>query len=596
MIKKVIIFSLLIIFFSTKAFCSVKTTDKLLVSHQNEPKINIKSTYAKLPKPLNQQDIKLYKEIFEIQKKGHWNKANKLINKLESKILLGHIMSQRYLHPNKYKSRYKELQSWLSKYADHPDSKLIYNIARKRGNHRYLVYPKLAPPPKTNNGYSGWLVGGYYSPKARQIFRKFRRSMARGWTKAAKRILQKPSTKKALTKKDYDMLSGYLGFRYFVDLRDEWAYKWSKDAALRSKNPIALWTAGLSSWKLKKYEQSAHFFELLAKDENTSSWLVSAGAYWAFRANIKASHFQKATKWLNIASNYPKTFYGFIANRALGKDIKFTWLSHDEEHLNDKVVEQIYNTNEGKRAFALLQIGKPHKAEKELISLFNAKDDKIRRSLLMLAEGLKMPSLSYKTAKYFGTKDKGLEHFSARFPIPNWQPKGGWELDKALIYAFIRQESCFNSYAKSTAGARGLMQLMPSTAAFVAKNRRLRWNRISLLNPEYNLYLGQKYLSLLMRDNRIKNNLFYLIASYNGGPGNLIKWKRRLKKQTDPLMFIERLPARETRIYVERVMTNYWVYRLKMNQKTPTLDALTQGKWPIYKSQDKLIKTKFAKD
>jgi soluble lytic murein transglycosylase-like protein len=78
-----------------------------------------------------------------------------------------------------------------------------------------------------------------------------------------------------------------------------------------------------------------------------------------------------------------------------------------------------------------------------------------------------------------------------------------------------------------------------------------------------------------------------MAAAYNGGPGNLAKWRRRILKLTsDPLLFIESMPSRETRDFVERVLSNFWIYRDRFGQKVPTLDAIAAGKTPIYKSID----------
>ncbi|MEQ9055057.1 MAG: lytic transglycosylase domain-containing protein, partial [Roseovarius confluentis] len=147
----------------------------------------------------------------------------------------------------------------------------------------------------------------------------------------------------------------------------------------------------------------------------------------------------------------------------------------------------------------------------------------------------------------------------------------------------IRQESGFNPRAKSWAGARGLMQLMPRTASFVARDRRLRLGKKgTLYKPEYNLDLGQKYIEMLLKDGQIKGDLFLLAAAWNGGPGNLNKWRRTIKHLDDPLFFIEAIPSRETRIFIERVLTNLWIYRNRLGQPMPSLDAIAAGQWPVY--------------
>ena len=85
-----------------------------------------------LPQPLTAADVALYQRIFDVQQAGKWRSADQLIKKLESELLLGDVMAQRYLHPTKYRSKFKELQAWLRQYADHPDATRIYRLAVRR--------------------------------------------------------------------------------------------------------------------------------------------------------------------------------------------------------------------------------------------------------------------------------------------------------------------------------------------------------------------------------------------------------------------------------------------------------------------------------
>ena len=83
-------------------------------------------------KIINSSDVENYRKIYLFQEDCKWKKANKYIIKLENNILMGHILAQRYLHPNCYKSKYLELYYWLKKYNDHPQAKRIYRLAIKR--------------------------------------------------------------------------------------------------------------------------------------------------------------------------------------------------------------------------------------------------------------------------------------------------------------------------------------------------------------------------------------------------------------------------------------------------------------------------------
>jgi soluble lytic murein transglycosylase len=98
--------------------------------------------------------------------------------------------------------------------------------------------------------------------------------------------------------------------------------------------------------------------------------------------------------------------------------------------------------------------------------------------------------------------------------------------------------------------------------------------------------LGQKYIKILLRDKKINGDLFLMATAWNGGPGNLNKWRGSTNHMDDPLFFIESIPSRETRIFIEKILTNLWIYRDRLGQPTPSLDAIAAGQWPVYKAFD----------
>ncbi len=170
-----------------------------------------------------------------------------------------------------------------------------------------------------------------------------------------------------------------------------------------------------------------------------------------------------------------------------------------------------------------------------------------------------------------------------RYPVPDYAPAGGFKLDPALLYAFMHQESKFQTDAESHAGAQGLMQLMPRTASHVAGDRALiKRERDKLLDPAFNLEIAQRYLRDLMQQVEPAGNLFMLAVAYNGGPGNLRRWREKLGLDDDPLLFVESIPSAETRGYIERVLTNYWAYRDRLGEGSTSLDQTAAGAWPIY--------------
>ena len=546
-----------------------------------------------LPSVLTEKDAGLYQKIFAVQEKGDWKKADQLIKQLSDPILMGHVKAQRYLHPTKYRSVYKELKDWMKDYADLHYAEQIYKLALRRkpknwnrpraplpsaSLNRVVIETADTPPSQKSQ-----------SAKQRRLVRaymwKIRGHLRRGWTKSVKNLIESHEIKKLFPQIDYDRAQARLAFGYFVDGRDEWAIQWAEKAIKGSGRwvPEARWTAGLANWRLGRFAAAAGHFEAMADGANQSSWTVSQAAFWAARAHLVARNPERVTSYLEMAAAHPETFYGILARRLLGLPSGLSW---EEPPLNEDIVSHVMEVAAGRRALALLQIGKRYEAEREFRLLAGRSEPEFVRDLLGFAGRANMAGLALRLNDRLYERGQGFA--SASYPIPKWEPNGGFDVDPALVYAVARQESKFNPRAKSGAGARGLMQLMPRTAGFVARDRRFyRTNekRSTLFEPEVSMTLGQKYIRTLLEDDKIEGNLFYMAAAWNGGPGNLNKWRRRTDYQNDALFFIESIPSGETRNFIERVLANLWIYRDRFGEARPSLDAVAAGNWPQYQSQ-----------
>jgi soluble lytic murein transglycosylase len=152
----------------------------------------------------------------------------------------------------------------------------------------------------------------------------------------------------------------------------------------------------------------------------------------------------------------------------------------------------------------------------------------------------------------------------ATLPLPTLHPTGGFTIDPSLIYALARTESGFNVNAHSRAGARGLMQLMPVTAHYMARTSGITG---SVSDPSANLALGQAYIRYLGEQDGISNNLLAILASYNAGPGAAATWYNELQEDSDPLMFIETITNDETRRFVRQVLADSWIYAEEIGLK-----------------------------
>ena len=548
---------------------------------------------ASLPSLLNEADAARYRIVFELQMNGEWKDADKIIERIDDRALMGHVKAQRYLHPTKYRSRYRELKAWMADYADHPEARRIYKLALRRRpkNWKMPVPPVVA---KSNKTYVAAYASKTYSPRKklskaerkqyRGIQRRLRWYLRKGWTKAFKKLITDKKIQRLFHPVELDRQRGRLATGYYGAGRDEWALDWAEKGTKRSGKylPVVHWTAGLAAWRLQDYPKALGHFDAVSKSDYASGWLISAGAFWAARASLRVRRPQDFNTYLRAAKRHPRTFYGLLAHNLMADKAVFNWAPPP---LAGEALRELAAAPGGRRAVMLLQVGEDRRAEVELKALFGRTSPDLARAMLALADRADMASLAMRLGTFLVHSGSEL-YDSTAYPAPPLTAKDGAVIDRELILALIRQESAFNPKAKSRAGARGLMQIVPRTASFVAKDRRLRGaQRNQLFDPELNLKLGQKYIDILLADARIKGDLFRLLTAWNAGPGNLNKWSRKVQHNNDPLLFIESIPSRETRIFIERVLTNYWIYRIRFNQSLASMDALARGQWPHYTSE-----------
>jgi soluble lytic murein transglycosylase-like protein len=556
---------------------------RALASHLPEPAL-------KVPAILSDHDVKLYRKIFAVQKKGQWRKARKLIRQIDSRLLMGHVLAQRYLHRTKYRSKFGELSRWMKLYADHPEAGKIYRLALKRKPRR----AKNPRGPKRIYGIAGNKTDGFTkSGNRRRAGKRFRTQaerklhnrvlslVRRNSLSAAERYLLRPASVRGVARAGIDRARGIIAGGWFRWGNPKRALKLASRAVKRSgaSAPQAAWWAGLAAFKLKQFKTAARYFAIGAKAPHSSSQNTARAALWAARANLVGRRPEKVNQWLERAAQHPRTFYGLIAIHILGAKPSFNW---HEPAIDPAQLNAMMAIPSGRRALALLQVGHGQRAWQELRIDGPPSGPAHLRTIIALADVARLPNTAYRAAKVLRASIG--EHVDAGlYPVPPWEP-GTYSIDRALVFAITRQESAFNSKAKSPSGARGLMQLMPATARYMRGSRRaFRGRNLSrLFDPKINLALGQKYVDYLLTGNIVAGNIIMMTAAYNGGPGNTAKWQRNVPHGSDPLVFIETIPRKETRLFVKRVLENLWIYRMRLSQDAPTLTALAGGKWPYY--------------
>lgn len=550
---------------------------------------------------LTTADAERYREIFALQEVGDWAGADRLIAGLDDPLLLGHVLAQRYLHPTLYISRYPELSSWLERYADHPDAARIHKLALSR---QPTGSPSPPRPAKVKTSLAAEqpldVVYLYRSKKrlsradwrqVQRLKRRIRRNLRRVYLTKTERLLESAEVKRLFDAFERDEAYAEVAAAWLYYGKPERALTLAEGVTTRSSQalPLAHWTAGLAAWRLRDLDGAAGHFERLAQSEKASSWNRAAGAYWAGRAHQRQSREAEAFRWWTSAAAFPTTFYGLMARHRLNLQPGVTFGGP----IPDRAETDLFLARpRAARAAALAQVGERDRAERELLVLPDWREPTVWRPLLRLAQSAGLPRLGLEVAQRLSNNaDRGdpqVDLGATLYPFAPWRPDEGFHLDRALIHAFIRQESSFDPQAKSPDGARGLMQLMPRTAAYLDRSANYRGAERDLLyDPGRNLALGQRYLRRLMASRRVNGDLLRLAVAYNAGPGNLGKWERRMDHGDDPLLFIESLPTLETRLFVERVLTNLWLYRLRLDQPTPSLHALAAGDWPSYEPLDR---------
>lgn len=532
---------------------------------------------------VSEADIKLYKDIFAEVDKGNFSKVDELVKKLKSQALMGHVLAEKYLHKN-YTSSYKELLEWLKKYTDLPQYSTIKSLSVVKAS----GYRKMGVAPQPKRIYASY---SWYNDKYEQLTpenRKYVKDKTLEFLKAfrssrkddAAKILQDKKLRKVIPDKNYDAMSATLSAAYFLEGDNKNAIKWSKKAVRRSKDATASWFGGLASWREKDYKTAAKDFETLA-GLNDDEGLMSSGAYWAYRANLKLNNKEKAEKYLRIAAEYKTTFYGILAKKTLDEELDFGWNKKPDIGLKDaKYVEEINKSPIILRAILLLNVGQTELAEADLKRNFTKFSIAQRKILLYLSNQYSLANLSFVLSHNLKLNNPANEYNIFFYPQPNWEPKDGWTENQALIWALMRQESLFMPKIRSHAGACGLLQVMPATAAQMMQDNSLKKNWRPLLDKSNNMKIGQSYISYLRNTEYVGDNLIFITASYNGGHSGLQKWLNRYDYNDDPLLFIEMIPWKETRLYVKKVMANYWIYRSRMGEGSQSLQQLMDGEWP----------------
>lgn len=312
---------------------------------------------------------------------------------------------------------------------------------------------------------------------------------------------------------------------------------------------------------LKKTGEAQKHFQTL-HDGVTTDISKSRAAYWLGRTHETAGRAKEANDWYSRASSYGQTFYGQLAARKLPRTAA--------RLPTDPVASDADRQSLGGRELVTMarylgQAGDYERTRPFLLRLARMVTAPGETALLgQLAVELKRPDVALTVARRGA--ESGVVLFDAAFPVVDLGATGA--IERALALAVTRQESSFNASAVSSSGALGLMQLLPGTARDVATKLGVPFIQDKLTrDPAYNVQLGSQYLADMLR--RFGGSYELALAAYNAGPNRVARWLDLLgdprNGKIDMVDWIEMIPFRETRNYVQRIMEGVIVYRDRLN-------------------------------
>lgn len=346
------------------------------------------------------------------------------------------------------------------------------------------------------------------------------------------------------------------------------------------------WKNALNKAKNRDYVSAWQWAQPIAT-ENPRSILAPRASFWVGKwATLLGKQEDARKAYEYVLSQFPQSYYAWRSASILGLDVgDFSNL----RLMNPEIIPpQRPVPPAGSDTFKeLYLLGQDRDAWYEWETAFKNNSqptvaEEFTEGLMRLAKGENLIGIA-KISKLedrekpeeqaeFAALSKEITYWQARYPFPYFQEIQKWSLSRQLnpllVTALMRQESMFQPKIKSVVGATGLMQVMPSTAAWIAPQIGMDIKNLNLENPNDNIMLGTWYLDHTHQ--QYGNNSMLAIASYNAGPGNVAKWLRTMPKQ-DPDEFVEEIPFGETRNYVRLVFGNYWNYLRLYN---PSISAL----------------------
>jgi soluble lytic murein transglycosylase-like protein len=533
------------------------------------------------PAVLSDGDVAIYRKVMAAERAGEFARASSLMGQIGDDSLQGYAQALHYLAAKTITAA--PLVEWLKRYRDLAIADRIYRLAvahstrKVRRKHKTITIAVVTNIPAPAG--VGSRSGGYEdaelpernpaSDAARAALPQILADIKAGQPDAGLALLQQVEAAGTASPDDIAILSHRLSASYLAEGNNAAAYQLASSTA-SPLVPQLLWEAGFAAYRQGDYANAISELEALAQNTAAQNTLRAQGAFWAARAHMQSGDPIKVVTLLEFAARQEPSFYGLIAERALGID---TGTGLADPLLTAQDFADLMRDPSARRAVMLWQIGEKDFVGPELNRAFVNNDERLDPAMVALARAIGVPNVELRASEKSAARGVML---TGLFPTPPYAPDGGYRIDSSLVLAFARIESRFQTQATSPVGARGLMQLMPNTAAHLGVT-----DPDTLYDPAVSLSVGQRYIEQLL--NSLDGNLMELGGAYNAGPLAVNRWLQTKAGKDDPLLFVESIPVAETRSYVKRLLLYHWLYRRRLGQAATSLDATARGDWPIYR-------------
>ena len=337
---------------------------------------------------------------------------------------------------------------------------------------------------------------------------------------------------------------------------------------VRDNYTTLAWYAGsVALDRLNRPRSAIAMFDRYAQG-GKSLQVQTKGNYWAGRAALAAGQSQQANDYFERAAAYPDLFYGQLALERLGRSVPPPPAALPQ-YTTTQAQREAFNSRRLVQAVKLLgQQGRSSEQALFVKSLAESLDNDTDRNLAVtLGDQIGRQDLAVWTSRMARVKGSSFYVRQAYPRLPAAVSGDLW----SLAHGISRQESSFDPYAISHAGALGMMQLMGGTARDEARKIGVGYDNYRLIrDPSYNVTLGSAYFGRLL--NNWNGSVPLAVAAYNAGSGNVHKWVEHYgdpRGRVDVLKWIEAIPYNETRAYVQRVIENSVVYDSMRSSQPP---------------------------